>query len=287
MHAPCSRAAPCLTFSFAHGQTDAGGEINCVDAGNFGSVTITKNITIDCAGTVGGINPVGATAGIVVNTAGVTVRLRNLTINGMSTGTIGVQFSNGTALFVENCSIANFNGGVAGEGIGIKFAPPTGVTGELYVKDSFISSSGRAGDGGGIVIQPAGTGSARVAIERTMVENNTFGIFALGAASTGGLSAQIRDSVVAESKLNGITSSSTGGASITSLTLERSSALLNGSGGVVAQGTNAFITLAESTVMSNVTGLSTTGGGLIFSYQDNQLTGNITDGAPTNLITVK
>src|SRR5438045_223952 len=67
----CTRAAPCLTFSFAHGQTNAGGEVNCVDAGNFGSVTITKSITIDCAGTLGGINQAGAADAITVNTAGV------------------------------------------------------------------------------------------------------------------------------------------------------------------------------------------------------------------------
>src|SRR3981189_2069874 len=43
---PCSRTAPCKTFAGAISKTAAGGEINCLDPGGFGSVTITKSITI-------------------------------------------------------------------------------------------------------------------------------------------------------------------------------------------------------------------------------------------------
>jgi hypothetical protein len=57
--------------------------------------------------------------------------------------------------------------------------------------------------------------------------------------------------------------------------------MLNGANGVLSQGGNAFVFLKESTVMSNVTGLSTVSGGSILSYQNNGLTGNVTDGAPT------
>ena len=45
---PCSRTAPCKTFAGAISKTAAGGEINCLDPGGFGAVTITKSITIDC-----------------------------------------------------------------------------------------------------------------------------------------------------------------------------------------------------------------------------------------------
>ncbi len=44
----CSRTTPCQTFAGAIDKTAAGGEINCLDASNFGPVTITKSITIDC-----------------------------------------------------------------------------------------------------------------------------------------------------------------------------------------------------------------------------------------------
>src|SRR2546423_8634050 len=46
---PCSRTAPCKTFAGAISKTAAGGEIDCLDPGGFGAVTITKSITLDCA----------------------------------------------------------------------------------------------------------------------------------------------------------------------------------------------------------------------------------------------
>ena len=45
---PCSRTAPCKTFAVASSKTALNGEINCLDPGGFGAVTITKSITIDC-----------------------------------------------------------------------------------------------------------------------------------------------------------------------------------------------------------------------------------------------
>jgi parallel beta helix pectate lyase-like protein len=285
--ATCTRAAPCATFQAAHDVTDAGGEINCVDAGDYGGVTITKSITIDCAGTVGGISGALVATAVTINTASVVVRLRNLTLNGMLSGNVGVRFNNGAALFVENCVIANFNSGAVGDGIGIRFAPPAGVTAELYVTDSIITSNGRGSDGGGIIIQPAGTGSARVAIERTRIENNTYGFFANGSGSTGVIAVQIRDSVSSDNVNHGISAFTAAGQSTTSITVERSSAILNGADGILAQGSPAFVLLADSTVMSNVLGLAAVSGGNILTYQDNQLTGNVTDGAPTATLTVK
>src|ERR1700681_4351769 len=65
---PCSRTAPCKTFPGAISKTAIGGEINCLDPGGFGGVTITKAITISCeAGTAGvlvqGTNAIVISAG--------------------------------------------------------------------------------------------------------------------------------------------------------------------------------------------------------------------------------
>src|SRR5712671_2866353 len=65
---PCSRTAPCKTFPGAISKTAAGGEINCLDPGGFGAVTITKSITIDCGFTGGVLVAVGP--GITVNDGG-------------------------------------------------------------------------------------------------------------------------------------------------------------------------------------------------------------------------
>src|SRR5438045_1663068 len=62
---PCSRTAPCKTFAGAISKTAASGEINCLDPGGFGAVTITKAITLDCDGTFGSVL-VSGTNGIVV-----------------------------------------------------------------------------------------------------------------------------------------------------------------------------------------------------------------------------
>src|SRR5499427_939023 len=77
---PCSRTAPCKTFAGAISKTAPGGEIDCLDPGGFGAVTIQKSITIDCGATLGSIlaaltNGINVSAG----TADV-VRIRNLSI---------------------------------------------------------------------------------------------------------------------------------------------------------------------------------------------------------------
>ncbi len=149
------------------------------------------------------------------------------------------------------------------------------------------SNNGIAASGGGIVIQPVGSGSARVVIERTRVENNTYGIFANGTNSTGTISVQIRDTVVSNSAFAGISAYTAAGKSTTSITVDHTSSLLNGGDGILAQGAPAFVILANSTVMSNATGLHPVRGGSIFSYQNNQLIGNVTDGAPTAVLTAK
>ena len=43
---PCSRTAPCKTFAGAIAKTAAGGEIDTLDPGGFGAVTVTKAITL-------------------------------------------------------------------------------------------------------------------------------------------------------------------------------------------------------------------------------------------------
>src|ERR1700683_5576767 len=64
---PCSRTAPCKTFAGAISKNATAGEIDCLDPGGFGALTITKSITIDCspAGNIGGVL-VSGTNGISV-----------------------------------------------------------------------------------------------------------------------------------------------------------------------------------------------------------------------------
>src|SRR5438477_1905997 len=80
---PCSRTAPCKTFAGAISKTASGGEIDALDPGGFGAVTITKSITIEGAGTMASVLSSGV-QGIIINDSlsgspnTAAVRLRNL-----------------------------------------------------------------------------------------------------------------------------------------------------------------------------------------------------------------
>ncbi|HEX8212228.1 MAG TPA: hypothetical protein VF584_18775 [Longimicrobium sp.] len=101
----CSRLAPCKTFAGAISKTAVGGEINCLDPGSFGTIFISKSITIDCNGVIGSnLNSGGS--GVTINGTDVVVTLRNLQINGQGAGTTGVRFYNGRRLVLENVFIS-------------------------------------------------------------------------------------------------------------------------------------------------------------------------------------
>lgn len=108
---PCSRTAPCKTFAGAIAKTAAGGEINIIDAGSYGTVTITKSITIDGNGFEAGITGSG-TSGITINAAATdVVILRNLSIYGgppTTPGIYGLRYLSAKKVVVEDCKIHNF-----------------------------------------------------------------------------------------------------------------------------------------------------------------------------------
>jgi hypothetical protein len=280
----CSRTAPCATFQHAHNATDFGGEINCVDAGEYNGLVITKSITIDCSGFAVGVQTGGINS-IVINAPNAVVTLRGLMIDASGAGTSGVLFHNGRALHVDKCWISGFNTVVAGGELpaGIRFSPPAGVAALLDVSDTIVSDSGAWGSGG-IVIEPSGSGSARVALTRVQLVNNRDGLFVNGGGSTGLIVVQVRDSVVAGA-VSGIYAYTTVGGSPTSVTVDRTASVFNGLG-VGAQGP-VFVIVGGSTVTANAVGLSSIAGGNIFSYQNNQLDGNTSDGAPTVTIVEK
>jgi hypothetical protein len=284
----CDRGSPCRTFQHAHDVADNGGTINCIEASHYGFVTITKSITIDCTGAL------ARSSGIVVNGPGSSVTLRGLSIDGAGTGAVGVDFSNGGALRIESCRISGFRNSVAGIGVGIRFVPPAGGAGKLSVADSMISDNGLPSNtfigslgSGGIIVESTGSGSARVVFDRVRVENNTNGILAIGSGSTGLVAVQVRDSVAANNDFNGISALTFGSTAPVSVIVDHSSSTLNGASGILAQGSLAFVRLGNSTVTSNPAGLNAILGGRILSYQDNRITDNVTDGAPTNLLTAK
>jgi hypothetical protein len=111
---PCSRTVPCRTFAGAIAKTAAGGEIDVLDPGSYGTVTITKAITIDGGSNFAGILVPSFATGIEINTGALDrVTLRNLSVNGQGAGNnIGIRCFHCFLLRVENCTISSLAKGI-------------------------------------------------------------------------------------------------------------------------------------------------------------------------------
>jgi hypothetical protein len=278
---PCSRTAPCQTFAGALVKTQAGGEISVLDPGGYGSVTINKAISIVADGVEGGITAAFANAIVVAAGASDVVSIRGLQIEGAVSGLNGIRFTSGGALHVENCVIRGFQTTSAGNGNGIAFLP-TGNS-RLQVTDSIIEKNGSVGTGGGILVRPTGTGTAKVGLSGVTLANNSFGFRADGSGSTGpaGIQGGIYDTTASGNAGNAFSAVTLPGFQGVNLMLNHSSAFANGSQAVFANGAAATVRISDFTATANGTGLAVANGAQILSHENNSISGNGTDGAPT------
>jgi hypothetical protein len=241
---PCSRTAPCKTFAGAISKTATGGEINVLDPGGFGAVTITKSITISSEGFEAGVL-VSGTNGIVISaTTTSNVVLRGLDIEGLGTGLDGIKVLGGLgSLHVEKCTINNFRGT---NGNGIEIATTTaGATTQVFIKDTIIRNNGQ-GTGGGVLINPTGGAIVKASLDNVRLEFNIFGFKVQGSTT-----AMVNGSVAAGNSAAGFTNA----AAPAVLFLARSVSANNGTFGVVCQGTTT--SLGDTTIVGN--GTATTG----------------------------
>ena len=157
---PCSRTAPCKTFAGAISKTSVGGEINVLDPGGFGAVTITKSIQIRSESVEAGVL-VSGTNGIVVSVGATDkVLLEGLDIEGLGTGLDGVKMIGTGKLFIRNCSIRNFtiNG--------------VNVAGTAHA-NVFVEGSVITGNNVGVNLNGTGGAANKAFVEHSIVENNT------------------------------------------------------------------------------------------------------------------
>jgi hypothetical protein len=281
---PCSRTAPCKTFAGAISKTATGGEINCLDPAGFGAVTITKSITIDCTGTLGGILS-SSTTGVIVNGAGAVVTLRGLEINGGPPnlpGINGIRYLQGTSLTVENTTIYN-NLSAAPNGHGILVNPTSGSA-RLVVNNTRISNNGQAASGSGISIQATGNTFVNVLLHDVQLLNNPnfgFRIDTTGNNSSIGVLATLDNVTISGSSQGVSVFQPIGGAPATAM-ISRSTISNNTAFGLAASGVSALIRIGSSVITNSGTAASASGGSTIRTYGNNQINDNaVSDGTLT------
>lgn len=170
---PCSRTAPCKTFAGAISKTAAGGEISVLDPGGFGSVTITKSISIVADGDLGSILAAG-TNGIVIN-AGATdvVTLSGLEINGIgenpSGGQSGIRVLGAERVVIRNCFIHDFK--VAGVSI-----QPSTAAAWVHIDRTTISNATT-----GVATDATNRAAVAIVSRSTLSANSRAGVESIGA----------------------------------------------------------------------------------------------------------
>jgi hypothetical protein len=267
---PCSRTAPCKTWAGAISKTAECGEIDALDPGGFGAVTITKGITLDGGGGEGGQVAsilVAGTNGVVVSISSVTcqkVVLRNMEIQGINSGLNGVQINAAQAVSVENMSISGFTQ------FGINLAPSSGHA-NLTVRNSMIDSN----TGGGI--NSVATSSVnRVALINTTIQHSGGPGLTAGAGSD----VDVLDSSFVQNVGGGVLANNASA----KVTLA-SSVISNNQVFGVESTSGAIVQMTNCTVAyNNGTGLLASGG-QILTWNNNYVGGNATDGARTGTIT--
>jgi len=259
---PCSRTAPCKTFAGAISKTADCGEIDALDPGGFGAVTITKSITIDGTGTLAGILASGTT-GITVNGLNAVVTIRGLSINGACTGIRGINFVQGIKLNVEDCVIFRFTN----EGILIN----NGTNVALNVRNSVI----RDNTGDGVGTTASGGNFVKTTLDNVRLSGNGNGLHAKGGSKV-----TARDCVFSNNTGNGVFVDGASGLAVAHVWNCQVS--LNGSNGFLAGNAGnvnaSGLTIAQNLIDRNTGfGVTTGTGGAVATFGNNSIIGNGTD----------
>jgi hypothetical protein len=259
---PCSRTAPCKTFAGAISKTAPGGEIDALDPAGYGTLTITKAITVDGGTGSGWASSLSSstTAFIInANASTDTIHLRNISMNGAGTtlGLNGVRIIGANTVHIENCRIFRFSGD------GIHFENST--VSRLIVRNTHISECG--GDG----VEVAGTSASANAIT---MENSSITRCGNGFRITNRGVAAISNSEISLNNATGssaaiLTDTAVAGGAI--IDLENCQVNANAIG--VQANTNQAVRLSNTHMTANGNALNFTGG-TIASYGNNRIFGN-------------
>lgn len=259
---PCSRTAPCKTFAGAISKTAACGEIDALDPGGYGAVTITKSITIDGTGTFASILA-SLTTGIIINAAATdVVTIRGISINGFCNGIRGMNILQAGKVNIEDCVIFRF----AGQGILVNETSDL----RLNIRNTVL----RDNTGAGLeTFTNHATLKVRVSLEHVSMVNNNHGYHARS-----GSAATARNSVFSNNTTNGIFADAA--AANSSAVFVWESQISNNSGIGVRAGNAGNVGTSGVEIAQNQINLNTGQGvlvstnGAVITFANNSITGN-------------
>ena len=265
---PCSRTAPCKTFAGAISKTAPGGEIDALDPGGFGALTITKAITIDGGGgQVASVLASGTNGFVISAGANDVITLNNLRFQGISQATTpgldAIKVLSAKGVIVLNCEIYNWSQN------GIEDTSAAG--GFLVVNNTSITNCSL----NGILVNPSsGSTQINVHVTHSVLSRDGNG---LNAGSN--VKVTIFDSLVNQNASAGIFAQQTAGG-LTEVAVDHCVVSNNGNG-FQANSSASSILVSNTTAMRNTLLAATAGGGTVSSYGNNQTGGLAFPNTPT------
>jgi hypothetical protein len=264
---PCSRTAPCKTWPGAISKTATGGEIDALDPGGFGTVSITKSITLDGGGgQVASILAAG-TNGVNVNAVGGVVILRNLRFNGIlnsgSPGLTGVQVSAAATVVIEKCDIFGFNTAA------VNVTPASGTVAVKIQQSTFNNNQA------GVLSKPTGGATVNMSIDHSFIDANVGGAMKIDGTGGGSSNVSVNDTSLS---LNGGAGANgvSGPSGNVAIDMMRDTITKNGGAGVqsnISGGGTSTVTVGDSMLSNNGSAWQALNGASLLSYKNVQVTG--------------
>jgi hypothetical protein len=319
---PCTLTLPCRSFGTAILQTLAGGEVVVLDSAGYGPVAITGPISIIAPpGVYAGIT-VSAGVGVAINAGGTdVVVLRGLDINGIG-GADGIVVGSGLRVVIDRCTVSNFP---AGSGLHVNPSGQTdvdvtdtlirdnqfgvrhtgsGILNQVTLSRVRLASNGTGvsatgvglfvrliesavvgnGIGDGLHFNPGINRTVRFDVERSQIIGNNIAVNAAPANSGAKVLGVINETLVAENGSFGIVANAFAGATAT-LSVSNSTIRYNGSG-LRSQQAGSTIVFRNNRITDHGFGIQAVGGGALLTGSGNLLHDNTTPGAATGFATL-
>jgi len=265
---PCSRTAPCKTWAGAISKTAACGEIDALDPGGFGAVTITKSITLDGTGTFASILA-SLVNGIIINAASTdVVTIRGLSINGFCNGINGINILQAKTVNVEDCVIFRFS---TGNGITVNESNDLALNvRNTVIRDNTLDA----------INTVTGSGNVRVTLDNVRLSGSGNGLHARSGSLV-----TARNCVFSNNTGSGIFADAASASAVSVFAWNNQISNNGGNGVRAGNGGNAGtsgVEIAGNQIDRNVgAGVSTSTGGIIITFSNNSIAGNTGgDGCP-------